>query len=315
MRYLLVGNFGVGNLGDEALKEYFLRRFPDIEWKVISAHPKAPTEVYRLPSGIRSLLSFRWIATLQEYKQCDGVVFGGGSLFTDTESSFACFLWWLHALPAYFFHKPIHLAFQGIGPFNTRLGSWFSYAVCRVATTISVRDSLSYIRLEKRGLGKKCIQSCDPIYSQFKAKKLDVSSKNVLVLIPRKNSSSKFSIAAQNAIKSNAWSTIRVISMQTDNKSEIEYCQSLIDTAGKNAILVKVTSVDELLHNMSDSGLVISERYHGALAALAIGKHVEIIAQSSGDKLSSLEIDAQQDWDDCLQKGEKLLVKYVGYEY
>ena len=34
MRLLLVGNYGVGNLGDEALREYFLKRFPEVQGEV-----------------------------------------------------------------------------------------------------------------------------------------------------------------------------------------------------------------------------------------------------------------------------------------
>ena len=38
VHYTLIGNFGAGNLGDEALKEFFLRRFPEAE-----RQRKAPT--------------------------------------------------------------------------------------------------------------------------------------------------------------------------------------------------------------------------------------------------------------------------------
>jgi len=74
MRLLLVGNYGVGNLGDEALKEYFLTRFPEIDWIVVSANPRTG-EVARLPMGIRSFFWLRWMATLRAYREADGVVF------------------------------------------------------------------------------------------------------------------------------------------------------------------------------------------------------------------------------------------------
>lgn len=307
MRCVLIGNFGVANLGDEALRDYFLHRYPEVDWRVLSASPKGPTEVHRLPTGIRSLLSLHWLKTLKEYAQCDAVVYGGGSLFTDAESSFACFLWWVHSIPARVLKKPIHLAFQGIGPFHTPIGRWFSLSVCRSARTISVRDSLSYGRLRSRGLSKKCVRSCDPIYSLFKAKKLNTSTKNILIVIPRNNSSDKLSTAAEIAFLSKAWDEVRVISMKPDDSSEITYCQTLIDTVLKDATLVEVRSVDELLQNISESVLVVSERYHGALAALAHGKKVEIVSQSDGDKLSSLSFDANQDWKALLKSGEELL--------
>jgi polysaccharide pyruvyl transferase WcaK-like protein len=307
MRCLLIGNFGVSNLGDEALKDYFLQRYPSVDWMVVSGAPKSAQELYRLPTGIRSLLTLRWLKTLLEYKRCDAIVFGGGSLFTDAESLHACFLWWLHALPARVLRRPIHLAFQGIGPFNTRLGLWLTLSVCRSAATISVRDSLSYGRLRSRGLSNKCVQSCDPIYSLFKAEKVELCSKNILTVIPRNNSSEKCTTAARLAFQSTSWDAVRVLSMKPDDESEIEYCQTLIDTELKGATLVKVRSVEEILQNIADSGLVVTERYHGALAALALGKKVEIVSQTDGDKLTSLSFDALQDWDTLLKSGEELL--------
>jgi polysaccharide pyruvyl transferase WcaK-like protein len=307
MRCLLIGNFGVSNLGDEALKDYFLQRYPSVDWMVVSGAPKSAQELYRLPTGVRSLLTLRWLKTLLEYKRCDAVVFGGGSLFTDAESLHACFLWWLHALPARVLRRPIHLAFQGIGPFDTRLGLWLTLSVCRSAATISVRDSLSYGRLRSRELSKKCVQSCDPIYSLFKAKKGHVCSKNILIVIPRNNSSEKCTTAARLAFQSTSWDAVSVLSMKPDDESEIQYCQTLIDTELKGATLVKVWSIEEILQNIEESALVVSERYHGALAALALGKKVKIVSQVDGDKLSSLSFDALQDWEKLLKSGEELL--------
>jgi polysaccharide pyruvyl transferase WcaK-like protein len=307
MRCLLIGNFGVSNLGDEALKDYFLERYPNVDWKVVSGSPKGPQDTPRLPTGIRSLFMLKWLKTLQEYRRCDAIVFGGGSLFTDAESVRACLLWWVHALPARVFRKPIHLAFQGIGPFKSRLGWWLTLSVCRSAATISVRDSLSYGRLRSRGLSKKCVQSCDPIYSLFKANKSSKCSQNVLIVIPRNNSSVKCATAARLAFQSTSWDDVRVLSMKPDDESEIRYCQSLIDTELNGATLVEVRSIEEILQNIADSGLVVSERYHGALAALVLGKKVEIVSQTDGDKLSSLSFDSLQDWDALLKSGEELL--------
>jgi len=304
---LLVGNFGVGNLGDEELKRYFIQRYPHVHWRVICARPQASKELCRLPCGIRSFFAFSWIATIKAYWNCDGVVFGGGSLFTDIESPKACLLWWIHAVPAYIFRKPIHLAFQGIGPWKTSIGIYLSTSVCRMATSISVRDISSFERVKNMQLHKKCVLSCDPVYWLIKKEKTDCSSQNVLILIPRNNSSDKFIIAMENAYKSNTWSAIRVISMKPYDNSESEFCQMIIDKYYKSAKLLKITSLGEILQNIKDSGLVVSERYHGALAALTLGKPVEIITQSDDDKLCSLQgVDILQ-WDSLLSAGEELL--------
>ncbi len=288
MNCLLIGNFGVGNLGDEAFKEYFLTEFSDIDWTVVSAHPQGKNEVSRLPGGLRSLLNLRWIKTISAYKSCDAVVFGGGSLFTDTESVYACFLWSLHARLGFWLGKPVHFAFQGVGPFRTRTGARISHRVFRKAASISVRDSLSFKRVGEWGLGTKCVQSFDPVFSLIESQNIDVCSQNILILIPRKNSSGKFTNSAQEKIKSMHPDSVVILSMQPDKKSEIEFCQSLASSIKIPTRIQNTSTLSELLQEVSNAGFVISERYHGALAALALKKEVEVVSQSDGDKLSTL---------------------------
>ncbi|MDA0376197.1 MAG: polysaccharide pyruvyl transferase family protein [bacterium] len=287
MKCLLIGNFGVGNLGDQALKDYFLQEFSEIEWTVISAHPTGG-EVARLPAGIRSFLGGKWLSTISAYRQSDAVVFGGGSLFTDTESVYACCIWWVHAQLAFLLKKPVHLAFQGIGPFRTRLGTYLTSEVCRKSASISVRDSLSYNRVGELVMGKKCVQSFDPVFSLIESQKIDVCTKNILVVIPRKNSSDNLTMAVQELIKSMSPEQVKVLSMQPDKKSESDYCQMLAKTIGTSSRVIKVRTLNNLILEISSAGFVISERYHGALAALALGKEVKIISQCDGDKLSTL---------------------------
>ena len=295
MKCLLVGNFGVGNLGDEALKEYFLQEFSDVDWTVISATPKGSNEVVPLPGGVRSFLRFKWLSTITAYRNCDAVVFGGGSLFTDTESVFACFIWWVHAQFGFLLGKPVHLAFQGIGPFRTRLGARFARAVCRKSQTISVRDSLSFSRVGEWGLSSKCVQTCDPVFSLIKSHKVTDCSKNVLILIPRKNSGDKFMTTAQEFVKSMHPDEVRIISMQPDKRSEMEYCQKLASSIDTPTRIQKVSTLNDLIQEVSKASFVISERYHGAIVALALGKEVEIVSQCDGDKLSTLSIDSSID--------------------
>lgn len=290
MKCLLVGNFGVGNLGDEALKDYFLQEFSEVEWTVVSAHP-TDGEIARLPVGIRSLLGGKWLSTVSAYRKCDAVVFGGGSLFTDVESVYACCIWWLHAELAFFLKKDVHLAFQGIGPFHTRLGSFLCKSVCRKSASISVRDSQSYNRVGEWGLGTKCVQSCDPVFSLIESQKVDACTKNILILIPRKNSTEKFTKITQEYIKSTSPEQVTILSMQPDKKSESDYCQMLASKLEIPSSIQTVRTLNKLIQEVSLASTVISERYHGALVALALDKNLEIVSQCDGDKLSTLRGD------------------------
>lgn len=256
MRYLLVGNYGVGNVGDEALKEYFLRCFPDVEWIIVSAKPSAG-EVPRLPFGFRSLFT-PWWRTIGAYRRCDGVVLGGGSLFTDAESATAPLLWWWHVALAVFRRKPVFLAFQGMGPFQTRVGEWLALWVVRKAAFLSVRDALSFRRVEHWGLHKKCVLSFDPVFLHVDAGKSCVSS-NKLLIIPRKNSSKEF------------------LQRMAEIRGE-----------GRGVHVVEPKSFLELCEAVSSASFLLTQRYHAGIVALALGVPFETVPQVAGDKLDAL---------------------------
>ena len=283
--FLLIGNFGVGNFGDEALKEYFLTRFPDVSWKVVSADPKGD-ELARLPSGVRSFFGFRWLKTLSALRRCDGVVFGGGSLFTDVESLKACLLWWIHAAVAKVCGCPLCFAFQGVGPFRTRLGERLSRSAFRKATHISVRDSLSAKRVEAWHLSIKVIQSFDPVYSLIKEKKSDVRSQKILMVIPRKNSGATIKKAIAELLKRNTFDRVVILSLQPDDPAEAAYCLTLAWELA--ATIQPIRTVDQLSRAVAGCSLLLTERYHGAVAALALGVPFATVSQGEGDKLDAI---------------------------
>ena len=286
-RVLLVGNFGVGNFGDEALRTYFTDTFRSVDWVVVSACPAAG-ELPRLPAGLRSFLSFRWIRTFRVYRTCSGVVFGGGSLFTDTESSEACLLWWIHAFAAWFFSKPYHLAFQGFGPFRTAFGRWCArWALCHAAS-VSVRDEASLLRAESLVKNKKIVQTFDPIFCLFKANDYEICSKKILVAIPRRNSSATFAERYEVHRRSGLWDAIGVLSLQPDDPMEQETCARLMVGDPVRADTVPIRTAEALIRAVSQGSSVLSERFHGALAALALGVSLEIVPQRAGDKLDAL---------------------------
>ncbi len=294
MKCVLIGNYGVGNLGDDALREYFLTRFPDIRWTVLSASPHGDHEVPRLPFGLRSLLTTPWWKTVSSIRHCDAVVFGGGSLFTDVESSRACLLWWWHAFVARIFGKPVFLAFQGIGPFRTRMGEWCAKDVISRATFVSVRDGQSRDRASTFARaratvdkGVRIVEAFDPVISLLRHDR-EPAVGNVLGVIPRLNSGTDFRNLVVASIERDTPQSVRIITMQPDNRDEQALCSSLIATIGSRATLHPVRTLQKLSEEVSVCNRVISARYHGAIAALAAGVPVEIVPQAAGDKLDAL---------------------------
>jgi polysaccharide pyruvyl transferase WcaK-like protein len=309
MKAVLIGNYGVGNWGDEALCEYFLRRFPDVDWTVVTAAPtqvRGLAHIPRLPFGPRSLLRGGWVRTLRAMRSSDVVVFGGGSLFTDVESIKAPLLWGWHAFVARLMGKRIFLAFQGIGPFRTGLGRWISHCVIRWSSFVSLRDEESVERLPKN---TKYVLSFDPILSVFSAPK-EVRSQKVLVVIPRHNSGRTLMLAIQNAISKHQFDSVSILSLQPDAEKEI--CVRVQSEVGLPATIIPIRSLEELQTAIVGTALVISERFHGALAAMALSVPVQICSQKEGDKLSGLKksIEAGIDLETLRQRlrvGEKSL--------
>jgi len=284
MRLLLIGNYGVGNLGDEALKEYFLTTFPDVEWTVVSARP-APGEYPRLPMGMRSFL-LPWWRTLRAYRMCDAVIFGGGSLFTDTESLFACILWYWHVCVGRLCGKPVYFAFQGIGPFRSRIGEWLARRAARMASFFSVRDASSRKRLDSWNLNTKVVLSFDPIFTLFDKHKYNDCSKKVFVIIPRFNASATFRNLAAERARSGGFDAVRILSLQPESADEQRTCVQLARATG--GMVVPIRSLDDLGSEVCAATFVLAQRYHGALAALALGRDFAVVPQREGDKLSML---------------------------
>lgn len=75
--------------------------------------------------------------------------------------------------------------------------------------------------------------------------------------------------------------------MQPDDAAEQAACEALNKRFPQAGIL-PVRSLPALLVVLRDAKLVITERYHGALAALALGKQLKIIHQGQGDKHQAL---------------------------
>ncbi len=299
MKLLLVGNYGVGNLGDEALKEYFLTRFPEIEWTVLSASPENSHSVPRLPFGIRSLLTTPWWRTFKALKKADAVVFGGGSLFTDSESVKACFLWWWHTAVARLAGKPFLLAFQGIGPFRTMIGESLTKSAIKHARFISVRDEESAKRVGvwfppfakatgDKGDRVRVVVSFDPVVSLLPGSSDTSRSENILAIIPRANSGDVLRNAVRDVLAAKKPASVRILSVQPDDPVEQQVCASLTQQIGAGVAVHTIRSLGELTQQLSACSSVITERYHGALAALAMGIATQIIPQQDGDKLDRL---------------------------
>lgn len=291
---VLIGNYGVGNFGDDALERYFLSTFTQVRWMVISAKPRRgeANSVPRLPFGMRSLF-MPWWKTIAALARADIVIFGGGSLFTDVESIRAVFLWSLHALVAFFFGKPVLLAFQGIGPHQTWVSRWIVRWVLSHAASISVRDALSADFVKTVDSNTKVVQTFDPILQEFSSSIQD-SIKNVFIIIPRENSPKSFvecSVReARRSCEAGECTHVRIVLLKPEDPEEKRIAMRIQSSLGQIPCqIIPVRSMREMCTALEHGRSVITQRYHGALAALAQEVPLTIVPQYQGDKLDALQ--------------------------
>ena len=287
---LLIGNYGVGNLGDEALKNFFLTSYLPVHWTVLSSTVNQENEVPRLPTGIRSILRFNYLPTLQAFTQADVAVFGGGTLFTDTESRWAGFIWWVHTFWCYALGIPYILAFQGFGPFKPGLGMWFAKWAVKKAALVIVRDEESHQRIKHWKVKTKILETVDPVVWQVcqVAQQNELTSTDGhLVIIPRHNSTDSFNDALADVFKQD-WQQITIVSMEPNNQTELIVCQQIALQCPGEVQLTSVATLQELIEIIATAEHVVSQRLHGAITAIGLGCSVDVVPQRNGDKLDAL---------------------------
>lgn len=290
MRCILVGNFGVGNLGDEAICDAIVAAHPHVSWTVLSASP-GDGRLPRLPCGVRSLFAW-WPTTVRAYMRSDAVVFGGGTLFTDTESLYACILWWWHAWVAWLLRKPVLLSFQGIGPWRTKMGRALSAWVLKRAAFISVRDPLSARRLTELSINN-FVQTFDPVFPLIKEQNKTNGVQKVLILIPRPQSGPEFLSAVLKVMQQDTYHTVRILSMQPSDKGEEAAITSLFDCLARRGIgaeIMPVYSLRVLAQRLDEADMVVTHRFHGAVTAHALSVPFVAVTQAQDDKHATLSV-------------------------
>ncbi|MBE9174660.1 polysaccharide pyruvyl transferase CsaB [Synechocystis salina LEGE 06155] len=160
MRVILCGYYGQDNAGDEALLVCLLQMLPaTVEPVVLSANPQTTRDRY----GVEAYYNRDWGKIWQLLGQCDGFIWGGGSLMQDVTSVVSpLYYGGLMAIAQMRGLKTIAWA-QGIGPLQRPPLRWFTQQVLRGCSGISVRDEASLRLVDKWDLN--AYLAADPVWS------------------------------------------------------------------------------------------------------------------------------------------------------
>jgi polysaccharide pyruvyl transferase WcaK-like protein len=191
------------------------------------------------------------------------------------------------------------------------VGEWFARWTYRHAAFISVRDEASKKRVESWGLNKEIVQTFDPVFSLMAQQKKMEDTKNLFLIIPRSNSSESFVNRARTIAEGRRWDHIVILSLAPGNARERQVCERIAQHVG-TAKIVMVSTLDHLMEHVSRASFVLSQRYHGALAALALRKQLEVVPQGEGDKLEELMKNRDPEaLSELMKEGEEALKKVL----
>lgn len=192
MKFVVCGNYGAQNLGDEMILEGVLTMLRSIdsaaEITIMSGNPSKTSEKYsgqfstesvgktlknsqeiigptlrslpKFSAGFRSIIKNLFTgsksnrATEAAVKDCDFFILGGGGLFGSLTLK-ANLIWAIQALKAYKYGKPVIMYGQSVSPIRWKPIRLLVRKIFQKAALITVRDEASKEELQKIGVTKE----------------------------------------------------------------------------------------------------------------------------------------------------------------
>ncbi|HEC21023.1 MAG TPA: hypothetical protein ENI70_00735 [Candidatus Peregrinibacteria bacterium] len=306
-KVLIIGNYGVGNLGDEAILSGALRLCKNLHYspRVLSHNPALIRKEYQveashlLPFGFRSFFKGNFLKTIKAFRETDLVILGGGGLFVG-KHPLAIPLWAWHAFWAVIFKKNLYLCGQSFGELKSFWQKKVVRWVAQKAKKITVRDKTSASLLADLGINEEKI-SIFPDFAfnlQFRGG-----------IHPKKGETIAFALCKWGMKEKQKQEIIKTIDLLTDRGYKISLLpfQSFADNdflvlgkifsqlLRKDQVFLpsKPLNLEELIEQLKTSDLVVGMRLHSLILGAALGKPVLGIAYQEKVRnfMSDLEID------------------------
>lgn len=273
MKFAICGNYGVGNIGDEAilagLKIALKKTDPLCEIEVIG-------HGLHMPFGLRSLMKgFR--EPYNAIKRCDVYVLGGGGLFTNEEGFFVPLFWAYQGFSALMLKKKLlclGISVGKVGYFDRLILKWlFSKALL-----VTVRDKGSFELLTSLGINVHETSDFSlflqrPILNEEKSEKPYV----VISIRPFKNGDKKlYTIIAQlcDTLIADYGLFIKLLPFQNGMEIDATTLNKIFDQIDRKdsvAINPFVSDLTQLTQLLADAKLVIAMRLHAGILSMLSG--------------------------------------------
>jgi polysaccharide pyruvyl transferase WcaK-like protein len=178
MRIAVLGSYGEGNLGDEAILAGIRNRFKAAELVIFSHNPALSRTLHpavqvlpMLPAGLRSYLkqfgNGQLKHSLQVLKSCERVLIGGGGIFYDSlfsQGRNPIKVWYWRTKLLQFYQISFELYCVGISKLQKAESCKLMAQIARTAKQISVRDQISESNLRNCGYQQDLQVLKDPAF-------------------------------------------------------------------------------------------------------------------------------------------------------
>lgn len=304
---VICGNYGIGNLGDEAILDGLIRLsetcWPGAEICVLSSNPRqtAPEHgikaVQMFPAGLKSTLKF-WLSgqfwpTVRAARRADLVILGGGGLFTDEKWRavwiWAVQVWWFRML-----RRPYVCLAQSVGPLRTRSGRFLARRVFRGARLCTLRDAQSAELLRELGV-KKVTVFADAVFALGYEAPRAINIQQYAVLSLREWGNNPAWLAVAGAVdwlwREQGLRTIFIPFQESGDDDKLAYQKVKSLLSEKPAMEMKtVDDYKQALEMIGRSRLVLGMRLHSLIFAALFCRPFVGISYSSKVRAMTLEL-------------------------
>lgn len=264
------GYYGFENFGDEAILRVLTEELKKYEYK-ITVFSKSPQTTSKKLT-VNSINTFDIKNVINQLKNTDTLISGGGSLLQDT-TSIKSLLYYLFVIrTAQFFKKDVIIFAQGIGPIKNCFGRFITKQLLKKCKYVTVRDKKSLELLNNWGIEADLVS--DPVWN-IELPKHSPQKRIGIQLREWQNVKDNYlEKLASNIIKDYADYKIEIYSFQDAIDIEISTkFEKILKEQNPNikTQIIKACSIEETIQKFSNLDKLIAMRYHACLLALKFG--------------------------------------------
>ncbi|OOB79411.1 MAG: polysaccharide pyruvyl transferase CsaB [Epulopiscium sp. Nuni2H_MBin003] len=299
-RVVISGYYGFDNIGDEAILYTMIKMLkisiPNISIVVLSNNPKMTEQLY----NVKSVNRWNIKCIVQNIKNCDLLISGGGSLLQDV-TSIKTIPYYLGIIKiALMCNKKVVFYSQGIGPINKKINRYLVKNISNKIEHIFVRDTNSKRVLQSMGVKTPIDVSIDPVFgiqideNEYSEIKQQLSNKKSvgIYLRPWKNNNLIINCMSK-VILSLIQDDYEVYMICMQPEQDIKIAKDVAKRVESNhlKIIEQSLTINKTLSYTANFDFIIGMRLHSLI--MAVATNTPVIALSYDPKVENVMSEMQ----------------------